>query len=108
MGTREPRQDPQDKAFGAAASRDQEIVDELEKRGMTEDELSDEPARSPRAAGKAEPAHAQGVPTGEDRARQNRQEEPPREVTVIEAIEWPGSPCRRRKHARRTSRQRCS
>ena len=77
MGTREPRQDPQDKAFGAAASRDQEIVDELEKRGMTEDELSDEPARSPRAAGKAEPAHAQGVPTGEDRARQNRQEEPP-------------------------------
>ena len=77
MGTREPRQDPQDKAFGAAASRDQEIIDELEKRGVTEDELPDEPTRSPRSAGKAEPADAQGVRTGEVKARQNREEEPP-------------------------------
>jgi hypothetical protein len=52
----EPTQDPQDKAFGAAASRDQDIVDELEKQGVTEDELPDEPTHHPRSAGKAEPA----------------------------------------------------
>jgi len=52
----EPKQDPQDKAFGAAASRDQEIVDQLEKAGVTENELPDQPARHPRAAGKAEPS----------------------------------------------------
>ena len=57
----EPKQDPQDKAFGAAASRDQEIVDELEKAGVAEDELPDQPARHPRAAGKAEPS-----PTAEE------------------------------------------
>jgi hypothetical protein len=52
----EQTQDPQDKAFGAAASRDQDIVDELEKEGVIEDELPDEPARHPGAAGKADPA----------------------------------------------------
>jgi hypothetical protein len=57
----EPKQDPQDKAFGAAASRDQEIADELEKAGVTEDALPDQPARHPRAAGKAEPS-----PTAEE------------------------------------------
>jgi hypothetical protein len=55
MSPEEQKQDSQDKAFGAAASRDQDIVDELEKEGVTEDELADEPARRPRAAGKAEP-----------------------------------------------------
>jgi hypothetical protein len=56
MSPKEQTQDPQDKAFGAAASRDQDIVDELEREGVTEDELADTPARHPRAAGKAEPA----------------------------------------------------
>ena len=52
----EPTQDPQDKAFGAAVSRDQDVVDELAKKGVTEDQLSDEPTQHPRAGGKAEPA----------------------------------------------------
>jgi hypothetical protein len=56
MAPEEPSQDPQDKAFGAAASRDQDTVDELEKEGVTEDELPDAPAQQPRAGGKAEPA----------------------------------------------------
>ena len=50
------RKDPQDQAFGAASREDQELVDELEKEGVTEDELPDQPARHPRAAGKAEVA----------------------------------------------------
>ncbi len=78
MSTQEPRQDPQDKAFGAAASRDQEIVDHLAEQGVTENELPDEPARHPRAGGKAEPADTSGEnETGEGRARQNREEDPP-------------------------------
>jgi hypothetical protein len=71
----EPTQDPQDKAFGAAASRDQEAVDELEKRGVTEEELPDEPARHPRAGGKAEPANDESI--GEPVAEQNKEEAPP-------------------------------
>lgn len=54
MSPDQPTQDPQDKAFGAAASRDQDLVDELEKKGVEEDELPDVPARHPRSAGKAE------------------------------------------------------
>jgi hypothetical protein len=60
MSTEEPTQDHQDKAFGAAASRDQEVVDALEKEGVTADELPDEPAQHPRAGGKAEPTDAPG------------------------------------------------
>jgi hypothetical protein len=55
MSAEEPTQDPQDKAFGAAASRDQEVVDALAEKGVTVDELPDEPAHHPRAGGKAEP-----------------------------------------------------
>jgi hypothetical protein len=55
MEPTEPTQDPQDKAFGTAASRDQDIVDELEKRGVSEHDLPDGPLQHPRAAGKAEP-----------------------------------------------------
>ena len=78
MSTKEPTQDPQDKAFGAAASRDQDIVDTLKEAGVTEDELPDEPTRYPRAGGKAEPAGtAGGRKTGEDKAAQNRREDPP-------------------------------
>jgi len=55
MSPNEPTQDPKDKAFGAAASRDQDKVDELEREGFTENDLPDEPAQHPRAAGKAEP-----------------------------------------------------
>jgi hypothetical protein len=54
--TDEPRQDPQDKAFGAAAAEDQEFVDELEDEGAEEDDLPEPVGESPRAAGKAEPA----------------------------------------------------
>lgn len=74
----EPTQDPQDKAFGAAASQDQDIVDELEKQGVRADDLSDIPARHPRAGGKAEPT-ASGVganPTGETRT-ENKLVNPP-------------------------------
>ena len=56
----EPKQDPQDKAFGAAASRDQEIVDQLEKAGVTEDELPDQPGRHP-AVGRPTFAHPRRV-----------------------------------------------
>lgn len=52
--TEPPRKDPQDQAFGVASREDQELVDALEEEGVTEDELPDEPARQPRAAGKAE------------------------------------------------------
>lgn len=52
----EPTQDPQDKAFGAAVSRDQDTVDKLEEQGVSLDEMPDEPSQHPRAGGKAEPA----------------------------------------------------
>ena len=79
MSAEEPTQDPQDKAFGAAASRDQDIVDALDEKGVTEDELPDEPTRHPRAAGKAEPA---GVPQAKvkrvrGRPRRIGREDPP-------------------------------
>lgn len=51
-----PKQDPQDKQFGARASRDQDRVDELDAQGVEEGELPDEQSRHPRAGGKADPA----------------------------------------------------
>lgn len=51
----DPRQDEQDKEFGASAARDQETVDSLDEQGVQEDDLPDGPHREPRAAGKAEP-----------------------------------------------------
>jgi hypothetical protein len=81
MSTEEPTQDPQDKAFGATASRDQEIVDALAEKGVTADELPDEPAHHPRAGGKAEPMDASNE-TGEGKAKQNREEEPPAWIAV--------------------------
>jgi hypothetical protein len=78
MSAEEPTQDPQDRAFGAAASRDQDIVDALDEKRATEDELPNEPTRHPRAAGKAEPAGTAGESeTGEGKAAQNRAEDPP-------------------------------
>jgi hypothetical protein len=47
--------DPQDNQFGAAVARDQELADELEDEGATDDELPDPPAHPPRAGDKAEP-----------------------------------------------------
>ncbi len=55
MRTNQTRQDPQDKAFGASAAEDQEVVDHLEHEGATEDELPDPMTQPPRAGGKAEP-----------------------------------------------------
>jgi hypothetical protein len=78
MSAEGPTQDPQDKAFGAAASRDQDIVDPLVEEAVTKEELPGEPTRHPRAGGKAEPA---GTPaeyeTGAEKAAQNREEDPP-------------------------------
>lgn len=51
----ERRQDPQDKQFGAQARRDADVVDELEREGVDEGELPDEPSGEPRAGDKAEP-----------------------------------------------------
>jgi hypothetical protein len=76
MSTEEPTQDPQDKAFGAAASRDQEMVDALAEKGVAADELPDEPAHHPRSGGKAEPMDASNE-TGEGKAKQNGEEESP-------------------------------
>jgi hypothetical protein len=56
MRQQQPEQDPQDKQLGAAAKQDQERVDRLEDRGVSENDLTDKPAREVRAAGKAEPA----------------------------------------------------
>ncbi len=56
MTTDRPRIDPQDRQFGASASRDQDIEDELESEGAKADDLPESPASSPRAAGKAEPS----------------------------------------------------
>jgi hypothetical protein len=78
MSPEAPSQDPQDKAFGAAASRDQQTVDELERRGVTMDELPDEPTRHPRSAGKADPTpDSEQDATGERAARRNQAEDPP-------------------------------
>jgi len=51
----EPRIDPQDRQFGAAAARDQERVDQLEEAGVDEASMPDESAARPRAGGKADP-----------------------------------------------------
>lgn len=77
MSPEVPTQDPQDKAFGAAASRDQDIVDSLAEQGVTEDELPDEPTRHPRAGGKAVPSDSPEERTGREQSEQNREEEPP-------------------------------
>lgn len=82
MTAKEPKQDPQDKAFGAAASRDQDIVDQLEKTGVTKDELSDEPTRHPRAAGKAEPS---ATPEESNPERWDEDDEKAAEKAEIEA-----------------------
>jgi hypothetical protein len=55
-GTAACRSDPQDHAFGLAALHDQNIVDELEGDGVSEEDLPDRPMRHPRAGGKADPA----------------------------------------------------
>jgi hypothetical protein len=52
------RRDTQDTQFGATAAADQEWVDQLEDEGVDADQLPDQPAARPRAAGKAEPAPA--------------------------------------------------
>lgn len=53
----EHRQDPQDKQFGAQASRDAEVADGLAERGA---EVPDVEAKSPRAGDKAEPVADDG------------------------------------------------
>lgn len=46
--------DPEDQEFGRKAAEDQEKVDELERQGVSEDELSDDaPRDAPRAGRKA-------------------------------------------------------
>ncbi len=74
----QPTQDPQDKASGTAASRDQAVVDELEKQGVTAEDLSDTPIRHPRAAGKAEPTASgeSAKQKGENEAQHIRDEGP--------------------------------
>jgi hypothetical protein len=48
--------DPEDQEFGHKAAEDQEVVDALEERGLTEEDLPDEqPVNGPRAGRKAEP-----------------------------------------------------
>lgn len=56
----EHRQDPQDKEFGAQASRDADAADRVaDEQGA--DAVPDEgPAAAPRASGKAEPEGDQG------------------------------------------------
>lgn len=47
--------DPEDQVFGYKAAQDQEKVDELERQGVSEEDLSDEPPREgPRAGRKAD------------------------------------------------------
>jgi hypothetical protein len=47
--------DPQDLQFGKEAAEDQELADELEDEGATDDELPDPPTDPPRAGDKAPP-----------------------------------------------------
>ena len=47
--------DPQDRAFGAEAAKDQEIVDELDDSGALEEDLPERRGDLPRAGGKARP-----------------------------------------------------
>lgn len=53
----ERHQDPQDKQFGAQASRDADVADQLDERGA---DVSGVKGGSPRAAGKAEPVVDEG------------------------------------------------
>jgi hypothetical protein len=77
MRREEATQDAQGKAFGVAAGR-QDIVDIRAEKGGAEDELPDEVTHHPRAGGKAEPTDASaGNATGERKAKQNREEDPP-------------------------------
>jgi hypothetical protein len=54
--------DPQDRAFGAAAARDQELIDDLEDAGLRDEleyaavVIEEEGNFEPRAGGKARPA----------------------------------------------------
>jgi hypothetical protein len=54
MAPDQEHKDPQDQEFGAEAAADQEAVDKLNDEGIGEQEMPDSPAKSPRAAGKAE------------------------------------------------------
>jgi hypothetical protein len=56
---------PPDSDFGRSAAEDQEKVDRLEDEGVDESSLDDEPAREPRAGGKAEPAGDGARETGD-------------------------------------------
>ena len=47
--------DPQDRAFGAEATKDQEIVDEFDDSGALEEDLPKGRDNPPRAGGKARP-----------------------------------------------------
>jgi hypothetical protein len=47
--------DPQDLQFGKEAAEAQELADELEDEGATDDELPDPPTDPPRAGDKAPP-----------------------------------------------------
>lgn len=55
MAPDEPRQDPQDKEFGATAARDAEVVDEMDGYGAEQDDLPPHRKDTPRAGGKAPP-----------------------------------------------------
>lgn len=55
MTSDQPRIDPQDRQFGAAAARDQDREEQLEEQGVDEGAMPDRPAASPRAGDKAEP-----------------------------------------------------
>jgi hypothetical protein len=78
MRREEATQDGQGKAFGAAPGRDQDIVDTHADKGGAENELPDEATHHPHAGGKAEPTDASaGNATGESKAEQNREEDPP-------------------------------
>jgi hypothetical protein len=52
-----PKKDPQDQEFGAAAAADQEWVDQLVDEGVTLEDAAalDSDPKAPRAAGKAKP-----------------------------------------------------
>lgn len=54
MAPEQPRQDPQDKAFGTQASRDADMVDRQEEESGAES-VPDASRPAPRAWGKAEP-----------------------------------------------------
>jgi hypothetical protein len=56
MSGEEPKIDPQDRQFGAAAARDQEREEQLEERGVDQQSMPDETRPSPRAGAKATPA----------------------------------------------------